>query len=359
MLARKLSTAALLLYYISLATAHGDCGDSTMDMGGMNNSTNSTYIRIPYEGQYKLQSYAGFDSYSGAILAHIVLEVIAWFFVLPIGVCRLSVRHCVTTNFAPGIMFSTTRSRLALPTQFLFLILNGLGVLLGTIYNVNTPDLYENNAHHKIGWIATWVMTAQVVMGLLLLYSGQSKKASGPAHERAAFLPISVESVAQHNQLHDATGYSNIRWSGDSGQGTERSSSRTSRDISPTDPDRYTKPEAEEDDEDDDNVPRSRGLLCNTFVDKYLSQRIPGLQSHRLRKGLETVYEVIDRTILVLGFIALTTGGVTYAGIFVRRSPGAGEVDHIRKLTVTSVQRTSSVASHILSKVRFILSLGF
>ena len=226
-------------------------------------------------------------------------------------------------------MFSTAGSLLALPTQFVFLLLNGLGVLFGTIYNVNTPDLYENNAHHKIGWIATWVMTAQVVMGLLFLYSGRDRKSSGLAHERSAFLSVSVESMAQHNQLHNAVGYSNVRWSGDSGQGTERSSSYTSRDISPAGPDRYTKPEPEEEDEDDgeeedNNILAAHGFLHDTFVHKYLSQRMSGLLSQRLQSCLEIAHGVIDRTILILGFIALTTGGVTYAGIFVRRSPGAG-----------------------------------
>lgn len=202
-------------------------------------------------------------------------------------------------------------------------------------------------------------MAAQVVMGLLFFYSGRSKQSLAPAHERAAFLPVSIESMAQHNQMHQAAGYPNYRWSGDSGQGTERSSSHQSRDISPTDPVRYTKPEVEDDEDDeDDSVPQGRGFLRNTFVDRYLSQRMPGLVSRRLQRGLEVLYEIIDRTILVLGFIALTTGGVTYAGIFVRRSPGAGgKLSPIRKLTVTSVPATSSAASLISSKVRFELSL--
>src|SRR2546423_7293527 len=298
MLSLKLSTAALLLYFISHAAAHGHGAEGAMDMGGMNESLAAPDVEMSYEQQYKLQSYAGLDSYTGLILAHIVLEIVAWFFVLPIGLCQLSASPSSPVDFVPGIMFSTTRSQLALPIQFLFLVFNGLGVLFGTIYNVNTPDLYDNNAHHKIGWIATWVVTAQVVMGLLFLYSSQSKKISGPAHERAAFLPVSIESVTQHNQLHDAAGYSDVRWSGDSGQGTELSSPHTSRDISPGERDPYTKPEAEQDDDDEDNdenSPRGRSFLRIAFVDKYLSQRIPGLLSQRLRKVLEIVYEFIDR----------------------------------------------------------------
>ena len=326
MLQLRLSTAAVLLHLISLTAAHGH---GTMDMGGMQNSTNSTFQPL-YEGQYSLASYAGLGSYTRSIFAHIILEVIAWCFVLPIGSSPPHTLMRPLLTSALGIMFSITRSRLTLPTQFIFLLLNGLGVIFSTIYNVNTPDLYENNAHHSIGWIATWVMTAQVVMGLLFLYSGRSKQTSASAHERAAFLPVSVESMAQHDQMQCAAGYSPYRWSGDSGHGTERSSSHQSRDISPS---QYTKPEVEDDDDEDDSIPQGRGFLRNTFVDRYLSQRIPVLMPQRLQRGLEIAYEVIDRTILVLGFIALATGGVTYAGIFVRRSPGAGEVDHIRKLT--------------------------
>jgi len=333
MLALTLSAAALLLSLASPAAAHGNSDHDSMDMGPMRNSTNSTFNPL-YDGQYSLPSYAGLGSYTGTIAAHIVLEVIAWFFVLPIGAFLLLHARHVRPDVGLGVMFSITRSRLALPTQFLFLATNGLGVLFGTIYNLNTPDLYENNAHHTIGWIATWVMTAQVVVGLLLLYSRRSKQTSALAHERAAFLPVSVESMAEHNQMHQAASYNPYRWSGDSGQGTERSS-RHSRDISPADHSRYTRPEAKEDDDENDSVvPQGRGFLRNTFLDRYLSQRVPDLVSKRLQKGLEMAYEAIDRTILILGFIALATGGVTYAGIFVCRSPGAGQKStQVGKLT--------------------------
>ena len=226
----------------------------------------------------------------------------------------------------PGVMFSVARSRFALPVQFLFLILNGLGVLFGTVYNINTPDLYVNNAHHKIGWIATWVMTAQVIMSLLFTYSRRGKQPVVSAGERAAFLPISVENMAHHNMPP----YTDCRWSGDSGQGTERSSTLNSRDGSPTGPyqrdtfDDFEKPEPEPEDDDDGDVPdtarpqssRTAWLRINV-IDKYLSARVPNLLSAKIMRIIKIVYEIVDRTILILGFIALTTGGVTYAGIFV------------------------------------------
>ena len=96
MLGRKLPTAALLLCYISVVAGHGAPSASTVDMGGMNNSETSSDVVPLYLLQYRMQSYAGLHSHTGLILAHIVLEVIAWVFVLPIGlsafsrICQLS-----------------------------------------------------------------------------------------------------------------------------------------------------------------------------------------------------------------------------------------------------------------------------
>jgi len=210
-------------------------------------------------------------------------------------------------------MFSIARSKLALPVQLVFLVLNGLGVVSGTIYNINTPDLYANNAHHKIGWIATWVLTAQVIMSLLFLYSGRRTQRCTTSSERTAFLPSTLQSMNRS--------YHKYRWSGDSGQGTEPSSStNTSRNVSPNRNYDFGKPEQEEPEDMEEvpieNVRRRPSWFNNTKIDKYLSTRVPKVASQKLIKVAEVAYEVIDRTILVLGFITLTSGIVTYSGIF-------------------------------------------
>ena len=239
-----------------------------------------------------------------------------------------------------GVVFSVSRSRYALPVQLLFLVLNGLGVVFGTIYNVKTPDRYEHNAHHTIGWIATWVMTVQVTMALIFTYSGRFKKTPPvQAPERASLLPITTESMAQHNMQP----YHDYRWSGDSGQGNSRASTLNSRDASPTDSSRreHLQDLSKEEivlDETDNNVeqetvvlqtPPRQTFLRNTYLDKFLLARIPGMLSHRALKALQIVYSAIDFTILVLGFIALTTGGVTYAGIFVSLKSFPTLIDYI------------------------------
>ncbi len=195
-------------------------------------------------------------------------------------------------------------------------MLNGLGVLLATAYNVKTPDLYANNAHHTMGWIVKWVMTAQIIMSSLFVHTGRSRRSVRPCPERAAFLPLSTANMTQQGLDR----YAHCRWSRDSGQGTEWSSLRFSRDLSPTEPhqprDDLDKPEAEVD-EGGDKPPMPAPLaptrVSRSFIDKYLSVRLPGLL-----KTLEIVYELVDRVILLLGFITLVAGGVTYSGIFVR-----------------------------------------
>ncbi|PNH27736.1 hypothetical protein VD0002_g10084 [Verticillium dahliae] len=94
-------------------------------------------------------SYFDLADHAAAMYAHITLMVVAWVLVLPLAV-----------------MLSLARSRYTLASQSVFLAFNALGVLVGAIYNAATPDLYPNNAHHKAGWVFTWIALAQVCIGL-------------------------------------------------------------------------------------------------------------------------------------------------------------------------------------------------
>jgi hypothetical protein len=95
-----------------------------------------------------------------------------------------------------GVMLSISRSRYSLLVQFVFLAVNGAGVLLSTIYNATTPDLYPNNAHHKVGWILTWITGAQVVLGVISAYTRRKD-------DRGAFIPVSTANIEQHQRIHD------------------------------------------------------------------------------------------------------------------------------------------------------------
>ncbi|KAK2784647.1 hypothetical protein FQN53_008367 [Emmonsiellopsis sp. PD_33] len=283
-----------LLFLAANALAHGDDHEGKeMDMTDMGNPNNAT---APADSP---MSYFAYQKHRGTIIAHIALMIIAWFFILPIGV-----------------MLSVARSRLALPTQFVFLVVNAFGLLLAAVYNNQSPNLYDNNVHHKIGWIATWVMVAEVVMGLLFAYSGQGKHSSA-SYEGVAFLPVPAEAEDEPDSPDE------YRWSGDSGQGTERnSSSLHSRNSSPERGRRMSRPgDSTEFDEKPDNVmngetPVARGFFKGLFLDNFLSRRVPGLLPKRALNIMVAIHTVIERTILILGFIAIATGAVVYGGIF-------------------------------------------
>jgi hypothetical protein len=204
-------------------------------------------------------------------------------------------------------MFSISRSRFTLLTQFAFLAINAAGVLCSTIYNANTPDLYPNNAHHKIGWLLTWICCAQVVIGVISAYAGHRDN----KQKDSGYTPVSREAIAEHTrrlQRNDS------RLSNDSGQGTEpNTESLRSGSISVDGDEEITLDEPEKDESDAEKI----ALIKGTKIDKYLSRRLPGLISARILRGFEFAYNVVDRLILLLGFVAFTTGIVTYGGLFV------------------------------------------
>jgi Domain of unknown function (DUF2427) len=207
-------------------------------------------------------------------------------------------------------MLSISRSRYNLLVQFIFLAVNGAGVFLSTIYNANTPDLYPNNAHHKLGWILTWITGAQAVMGVISAYTRRKD-------DRGAFIPVSTENIEQHQRIQNMSQPQMYRFSNDSGQGTEpNTESLRSQSISSTQSDDPQLPDVRREHEDDDQDEKL-GLMHGSKVDKFLSKQIPGLLSSKVLRVFQFFYKVIERVILILGFVAISTGIVTYGGFFV------------------------------------------
>jgi len=216
-------------------------------------------------------------------------------------------------------MLSIARSRLALPSQFIFLIINALALLLGLVYNRQTPELYENNAHSKIGWIITWIASAWVLMAFVQLYTTRAKPDS---LENYSGQPLNAANMAQYQRVHDERVSAPSRWSSDSGQGTERNSaSLYSHSRSPsvesedqqfnTPPRRYTHDELDDVDLDAEK----RGFLKNTVVDRFFSKNVGRFVVGKPQKYLGLLYIIIDRTILVQGLVAIMSGTVVYGGI--------------------------------------------
>ncbi len=270
-------------------------------------------------------------------MGHIVLMTIGWVFVLPLG-GWLVAPGSGNASFLPfiGVMFYISRSRFCLPIQFVFLLVNAVGVLLATIYKASTPDLYPNNAHHKLGWILTWIMSAQAVMGILHAYARKDCQ---------EFTPISTEAIAEHQRMQSLRQGETYRFSNDSGQGTEpnteslRSNSFASADSIDNLPEGGPEQEDEEQEE-------KHGLMHGSAVDKYLARKIPGLLSSHALKVSRFLYNTIDRLILILGSVAVTTGIITYGGFFVSFALDLGwnSANQIRW------DLECSVASHTSSK---------
>ena len=204
-------------------------------------------------------------------------------------------------------MLSIARSRLAIPTQVLFLGFNCVGLLLGTIYNTKTPDLYERNLHHKFGWAVTWIVVAQLILSLV----------RRSAHGLHKWQPAPLAHYEKLSHYEDEETY---RYSGDSGHETGPSSPRPSSQST-----LHDEPLGAEDERTALNSENSNETE-NPSEDSFCAHRarlwshlVSWITARRVMKIIEPMYTLIERTILVLGFVAFVSGLVTYGGIFVSK----------------------------------------
>lgn len=239
-------------------------------------------------------------------------------------------------------MFSIARSSLTIPTQLAFLIVNGLGVIASVVYNASTPDLYPNNAHHKIGWVATWIALGWFVMAVPAMVRGGSK-----AIERRA---MTTQNMAQYERLQNnddgvaATMVSGgeqrsprgiYRLSRDShgsdGSGTLRNSSAESlpklEPQSPMDEEHGGLLLDHEDAAEHGGYLRQNERRVNTLIGLKLSRFVP---SGNLLSLFMVLYIFLERTIILLGFVALLTGGVTWGNLFRDRLAFSGAAHFVK-----------------------------
>jgi len=82
------STVAAALLYLSLVLAHGDEEGHDGDMKMSNPVANLPAGNVEVD-LYEMPSYAGLELHTSLIVTHIVLMVLAWFFILPFGTSQL------------------------------------------------------------------------------------------------------------------------------------------------------------------------------------------------------------------------------------------------------------------------------
>ena len=218
-------------------------------------------------------------------------------------------------------MLSIARSRLALPAQLSFLGVHTVAVLLGTAYSSKTPDLYENNAHDKVGWIITWIIVTQSIIGLLKLAVNFHTSQDADAEDQNAYLPISAQALAEHHQaLYTSDEH---RYSRDSGHYTasEASRSQSISSMQEREIEEHQKFLEYRDQHTDTGADKmeEQGLLANTRTQRVASC-IAAMMSQRTRRALDVAYNAIDYASLPLGFTTIVSGAVVYGGVFVRRT---------------------------------------
>ncbi|MCJ1432592.1 hypothetical protein MMC27_001949 [Xylographa pallens] len=205
-------------------------------------------------------------------------------------------------------MLSIGRARLASTAQLIFISINAVGLLFGTIYNNKTPDFYEDNVHNKLGWLVTWTVSIQAILGLMRKYS-RAEDVVKPSYDTT---------MAQYRNVQDLRGAQQYRYSQDSGQGTEPSTPRNSSPAPPQtfDEDREDTPMFSRDNDFKDVMGEKHNIWTKNTVKRIFSKRFLATTQHQVVAYVYALYDIADRLILFLGFATILSGLITYGGIF-------------------------------------------
>lgn len=216
-------------------------------------------------------------------------------------------------------MLSIAKSRYTFPWQTLFVLLNAVGVLLGFIYDVKVPNLYEHNVHYRMGWLFTWISFAWLLMGVINMYA---RKKDGRRHSGQQ---MSAANMAQYQRIQQTQEPEHPRWSRDSGQGTEPNSASLFGSVGSGSPRADFEnvrfgdhlPPYHHDDEMDGIEVEKRSFLHNTRVDRFLSSKLHKYVTGRVFSISKWTYIFFERALLILGFFAITSGLVVFGGLAV------------------------------------------
>ncbi|EPE25389.1 hypothetical protein GLAREA_01301 [Glarea lozoyensis ATCC 20868] len=232
------------------------------------------------------ESYFREHTSSHLLYAHIVFMFLGWICALPISV-----------------MLNIAKSNLRYPSHLAFLGLHSIGTIFGLAYNSRTPDLYPETSHNGLGWILTALIFAHFIVGIIKNSIGRTSN-SGTNDEHAPFItgaPGRIISEEEHNM---ETPYQPSRSSS-----SRNASSYPNLSASSIDTDPETLLEAH--------------LHYNSKLKHAYDEPITWSQgwdnvsgSNLLVRILDLGFDIVDRALIILGFVAICTGIVTMAGIF-------------------------------------------
>lgn len=234
-------------------------------------------------------------------------------------------------------MLSLARSRYTHFARLGLTATNILGVLCAVAYKNNTPDLYPASAHSALGWITTGIAAAQISHVLVGPMTKLFNRVAGRDESTAGgyTLPPMREG---YRSLQGHDGQSGLPRQG-------------SFDVEATqvgmEEDCETSPDSRLYQED----PRESGFtsgdgtvygdsdsgrtlhhdLSATVASKIFFRPI----LTRSRRLILLTYDVMDRIITIVAFIAFCTGIVTFGGLFVSPHMAFGTTPWYRKVCLT------------------------
>ncbi|KAL3450206.1 hypothetical protein BJX65DRAFT_305660 [Aspergillus insuetus] len=219
-------------------------------------------------------------------------------------------------------MLSLARSRYTPFARLVFIATNTIGVLCGVAYKKNTPDLYPGSSHSAVGWVATGIAVAQVshlLVGSMTKLFNRLARRDGAQPGRYTLSPMREGSrgLQGHNDRPSGPGLSR-QASIDVEEAAHVLVEDRDRDTSPSSRlyqgDAHGSGFTSGDDTyfEELDSPQAQYHHPSAAFSKMLSTSLLS----RTRRAILLAYDLMDRAILVVGFVAFCTGLVTFWGIF-------------------------------------------
>lgn len=295
------ASAALLLGALPMIAAHGN-EHMQMEQGHQSNTTADAQEAVP--------NYSRYPHYSGWMYAHIALMVMSWIVVLP-----------------PTLMLSVARSKYHLPAQVIFHGINGLGMFTGFVYNHSTPDLYVNNSHHPIGWIVTSLTVLWTTLSLATAYAtGRKTRGFQSAPPRT-----SSQRQTEEDSLQDyIDSPSTYRYSRDSGNFSGGSRSNSSDSIFEKEDTAPLRGDQENGEGEHYRTAESSSFLGCSQVGRTFDRILRFASNARISSALRISQIVLEKFLLLFGFLAATSGFIIYGGLFKNREIYSGLAHYVK-----------------------------
>lgn len=201
-------------------------------------------------------------------------------------------------------MLNLAHSNFRHPSQIAFLGLHGIGTIFGLAYNSRTPNLYPQASHKGLGWALSGLICTCFVIEIVRDTLTRSTDVAS-SYERAPFIDeaIGLSRMEEERDVDQQDGILTPRGASPSSELSRFSLENDSQTLL------------------DAHLPY-RSRPGNRYIEPITWSRrwatVSG--SGRLVRVLDLCFAVIDPCLLILGFVAICTGTVTMAGIFVRTS---------------------------------------